>query len=284
MGLIRGILVVVVSVLLFFSFLLVNLSWTLSLSLSYENVQSQSTLIVKDILQEQIGLDDYTITTLPQMQLYCQNNSDYITVYQDYTFDIPCDIIMQGPDAVINETVKDFIHGIYYTEYDCDFLDCLKESEVPMFLVSEKAYDYWVNKFYFSLMASFILLILIFVLVEKKTNMPILAGSLMIVSSLPFLKLDSVLSLFADKMFVKFLSIFFSQAYPVATQTLIAGIILLALGIALKFFKVGFFISKFISKFKKNSETKKDNKKQEIKEKKEEISKGEKMKKKNKEA
>jgi len=279
MGVIRGILIVVASVLLFFSFLLINLSWTLSSSLNYENVQSQSTLIVKDILQDQIGLDNYIRTALPQMQMYCQNNSDYVSIYQGYTFGIPCDVIMQGEEAIINETVKDLVFNIYYTEYECNFLDCLKESEIPMFLVSEKAYDYWTNKFYFSLMVSFVLLILIFVLVEKKTNMPILAGSLLIVSSLPFIKLDYVLSLFADKMFVKFLSIFFSQAYPVSVQVLVAGIIFLIVGILLKCFKVGFFISELISKFRKKSDSKKD-KKPIIKKKKEEISKDQKIKKK----
>jgi hypothetical protein len=95
-----------------------------------------------------------------------------------------------------------------------------------------------------------------FFLVEKKTNAFILSGSLLIVSAVPFIKLDYLLSLFSNKVIFKFLGVFFSQAYYVSIKTLIVGIGLLVLGIVLDIFKVGFFISNLISKIKGEKESK----------------------------
>jgi hypothetical protein len=107
------------------------------------------------------------------------------------------------------------------------------------------------------------LLGLSFLLIEKKTNLPILVGSMLIISSLPFFKLDYFFSLLADKIIFKFLKIFFSQAYFVSIKSLIVGAILLIAGIILDIFKIGFKISNLISKIKE--------KREEIKEKKEKI-------------
>lgn len=256
MGVIRGILLVIVTVLLFLSFLSATLLWTLSSSLTYDNVQKESVAVVGDLLQDSLDVTSHIKEIYPIMQLYCQNQSNYFFDYEGYTFDISCSVALQGENAIIDEGVKNLVYNVYYAEYDCNFWDCIEKSPIPMFLISKKAYDYWNNKFYLSLITCLVLLVLMFLLVEKKTNAPILAGSLLIISSLPFIKLDSLLNLFADKTFVKFLGIFFSQAYPVSIKILIAGIVLLAIGIVLKIFKVGFFISDIISKFKKKGKKK----------------------------
>lgn len=231
------------------------LFWTLSQSLSYNNVEKQSVVLIKDILKENTDLTKEIHEIYPLMQSYCQNNSNYIFSFEGNTLDIPCETALQGEDVIIEESIKDMVHEIYYTEYECSFVDCFKKTSLsgftPVFLISEKSYNWWNTLFYFSLIISFVLSVLIFFLVNKKTNMPILAGSLLIISSLPFIKLDSLLGLFSNKTFVKFLSIFFSEAYTVSFKILIAGIILLAVGIILKIFKVGFFISNLISKFEK---------------------------------
>ncbi len=253
MGAIRGVLLVLAVVFLFLSLLTMNIFWTLSSSLNYDNLQKQSTVIAKDFLQEM------NITTLigqnyPMIQYYCRNYSSYVFNYQGYTFDIPCDVALKGENAIIEEGVKDMIHNVYYTKYDCNFIDCFKKS--PLFLISQTAYDFWTNKFYLSLIVSFVLLILIFLLVEKKTNAFILVGSMLIISSLPFFKIDYLFSLFADKMIFKLLGIFFSQAYYISIKLLIIGAGLLILGIVLDIFKVGFLISNLISKIKGEKEEK----------------------------
>ena len=249
MGVIRGILLVLVAVILFLSLFLVNLLWTLSLSLNYDNIQRESVLIAKYFLNE-TNISTEIQAVYPLIQLYCQNNSDYVFVVENFTLDIPCGVALRGGDAIIEEGIKDVIHQIYYTKYDCEFLDCMKNSAVPLFLVSEKANQFWYGKFYLFLIISLILFGLVFLLVEKKSNMPILVGSLLIVSSLPFIKLDVLLGLFSDKTLFRVLNIFFSQSYFIAIKALIAGIILIVMGVIFKIFKVGFFISNLISKLK----------------------------------
>ncbi len=263
MGLIRGFLLVIVAVLLFVSFLSVSLFWSLSSSLTYDNVQNELTITSGEILEDNLNIENHLQIISPAIQLYCQNNSDYVFSHGGYIISVPCQIALQGEDAIIEESTRDIIYGIYYSDYDCDFIDCFNKMDFKMngtnslFLISEKAHDYWTDKLYMFLAISLILSVLLFFLVEKKTNMPILAGSLLIASSLPFIKFDSFLNLFSDKMFVKLLNIFFSQTYCVSIKILIIGIILLSIGILLKFFKIGFFISNLISKCKGKDNIKK---------------------------
>ncbi len=257
MGAIRGFFLVIVTVLLLLSLLCVNLFLTLTLSLDYDSIQKESTVIIKNVLREN-NLTNQIQELLPVIQSYCQNNSDYVFSQGGYTFDIPCSVALQGEDKIVDEGVKYLVHEVYYTGYNCNFLDCIQKSEVPLFLISEKAYDYWKSKLYLSLIISFILATLILFLVEKKTNMLLIVGSLMVVSSLPFFKLESLFSLFSNKILLQFLQSLFSKAYFISLRVLIAGIILLILGIAFKLFKVGFFVSDFISKINKKQEVVKE--------------------------
>lgn len=245
MGVIRGVLLVLVAVLLFLSIICTNLFWTLSSSLKYENVEKESVIIAKDFLKG-VNVDTAIKQMYPLILSYCKNNSEYVFNYQGYTFDVPCSVASKGQDAIIEEGVKDLVKNVYYTEYDCNFLDCASKPQLPLFLVSEKAYNFFTNKLYLFLIAFFILLALTFLLVEKKTNVPILAGSLLIVSSLIFIKSDFLFALFSDNIIFKFLGIFFSQAYFVSLRILIAGIILVVIGIIFKIFKVGFFVSNLL--------------------------------------
>ena len=263
MGVIRGILLVLVTVLLFLSIISANLFWTLNLSLSYENVERESAIIAKDFLRE-INVTSAIRQISPIMNAYCKNHSNYVFNYQGYTFDVPCDSVALGENAVIEEGIKDLVKSVYYTKYDCNFLDCVDKSQIPLFLVSEKAHEFWKNNLYISLIISLVLLALVFLLVEKKTNFPILAGSLLILSSLIFIKLDSVFALFSDSIIFKFLGIFFSMAYSVSLRILITGAALIVLGIVLKVFKIGFGVSNLFSKLKQKKaeiSKKKDKKK-----------------------
>ena len=255
MGVIRGIFLVIVSVLLFLSFICVNLFGILSLSITYDNVQNQSVSLVQTAVQN-LNLTDKIQQAYPMMQSICKANPNYVFAITNYSINFSCDVIMQGTDAIINEGTKEVIHQIYYTNYDCDFLNCIHSTQVPVFLLSEKAYNFWTDKFRISLAVSFVLLVLLLFLVKKKENMPLLSGILLSVSSLPFIKLDVILNTFSNKIISQFLEVFFSQAFYFSLRTLIVGLVLIGLGIIFKIFDIGFFISNLISKIKKTDNSK----------------------------
>jgi hypothetical protein len=258
MGVIRSIFLVFVSVFLFLSLFAVSLSWILSSSLKYENVQTESVVIIKDFLKGS-EITSQIESFYPLIQQYCKNNSNFAFNAGGYTLDIPCSIASQGEDAILKEGIKDVISGIYYTKYECSFLNCFQNDELPLFLVSEKAHIFWRNVLYIAIALSLLLLALAFLLSQKKTNALILAGSLMILSSLPFIKLDTLFDLFSDDIF-KFLKIFFSKAYFISLRMIIAGAVLIVAGIILKIFRIGFSISDFISRLKETAKPKKTKK------------------------
>ncbi len=251
MGMIRGILAVFASILLFLSVIALILCWTLSLSLTYDNVQKESSIIIKDFLNSNLNVSSIVNKNYPFISLYCQNHSDFSYVFNTagYTFDIPCSIALQGTNAIINEGIKDIINSVYYAKYNCNFIDCIKNTEAPLFLISEKAHNFWNDKFYLSLAISVILLAIIFLLIEKKTNLPILAGIILVISAILFIKIDAIFSLSTQIIF-KFLRIFFSQAFFVSIRMLILGILFIVAGIIFKIFKIGFHISNLISKLR----------------------------------
>ena len=136
MGVIRGVLLVLVAVLLFLSIICTNLFWTLSSSLKYENVEKESVIIAKDFLKG-VDVTNAVKQMYPLILSYCKNNSEYVFNYQGYTFDVPCSVASQGQDAIIEEGVKDLVKNVYYTEYECNFLDCASKPQLPLFLVTE---------------------------------------------------------------------------------------------------------------------------------------------------
>jgi len=220
------------------------------------------------------------------MQVFCLSNPEYVFNAEgsnangfDFNFVLPCEVISQGSQGVLTYFKTSFIENIYYQDYDCDFWDCFEKTKSPFFLISEKARNYWNGKFYFALLVSLILVALIFLLAEKKSNTFIIAGGVLILAGLPFVKLDWALSFIQDKNVLGLLLIFFDKAYIVFLLSLIIGILLVTIGILFKVFNMSFKISEFFSKIsKKGKETKEISK--EIKPVKEEIKKVKKMEKK----
>lgn len=268
MGFIRGGLLIIISILLLISFLAGNLFLTMSLSLRYENVQPELVSAVEDMAMGEFNLTKQIRENYGVMQSYCEDNSEYVFSYEGQTIIISCDTILQGPEAVINQGIEDIIEQIYYGEYDCGFWDCLEEN--PFFLISEKSHDYWQGKFYFALISALILIALSFFLSQHKQNWPILVGSLLVVSSLPFMKLKFFFS-FLDETYLQFLTIFISKAPIVFLGAFILGLVLLGTGIVLHFVNLGNFIAEKIDKGrgKKKEKTKgKETPKEKIKEKK----------------
>lgn len=265
MGAIRGIILVLVITLLSISLLAGNIFLTLSLSLNYDNLKTEFSSDILDSIEGEINIKEIIEENIPEMQEHCKNKTEFS--FEDFNtgqgFTIPCDVVVQGSDAIIDYSFNNFIEEIYYEDYDCGFLDCFEETGSPLFLISEKSQNYWNNKFYWALLISVVLVGLMFFLVEKKSNTFIVAGALLIVSALPFMKLDSVLSLFSDNFILEFLSVFFSQSYNVFLIMLITGIIVLVAGIVIKLFGIGFKISNVFSK--KDKKISKDSVKQIVK-------------------
>ena len=257
MGFIRGSLLVFVSILLFIILLLGNTFFVLSSSLKYENVQEELGPILEDFTEDQLNIieEDFNLTEEMEearefMEEHCQNESSYVFSEGGYTFVIPCDILDEVGDslsAIVDQGIENIIEQIYYDDYDCKFWDCFKGTELPLFLVSEKAKNYWQEKFYLTLIAFFVLVVLIFFLTENKQNTPIIVGSLLVLSSLPLLKLEKIVGSITGDSYLAFVGIFFSKIGSVFWIVFIAGLIILGAGIALRFLP-GIFIKKKFSK------------------------------------
>jgi hypothetical protein len=233
MGFIRGGLLVIASVLLFILFLANNAFFSLSSSLSYENVQAEINSVVVGVISENTDFSEIIEEKEPEMKTHCENNGEFVFTQEGYTINIPCAIANSGADVIINEAISDIVEDIYYDDYGCDFIDCFKKDfSKPFFLVSETARNFWKSKFYLTLLFSVLLVALIFFLIENKTTLPVLVGGLLIISSLPFLKINLLSSFFGEYL-------------------IIFGAVLICLGIALKIFRAGSKMSEFFQKMKK---------------------------------
>ena len=263
MNFIRGALFVFVSVLLFTSFFLLGTFATLNNSLEHEIVKPQINSLIKEIVETEVN-----ITVIDEqvkiLETHCKTNKEY--AFNDeatnYTFVIPCEIIVNGADEIINAESNLLIDHYYYKEYSCKFLKCFKE-ETPFFLISEYAKNHWKKQFYTFLIISVLLAALLFLLVEKKNNFPIIAGILLSVSFIPVALLDSIgraiikivlsgaglaLENLRDINLKVIVAIFFSKANSVFLTGFIIGLVLIAIGIFLKLLKIGFKIEHWFEK------------------------------------
>lgn len=261
MGFIKSGLLVIVSTILFLLLFIGGIFLTFSLSLNYDSVHLEFISVTQDLVDE-INLPEVIDEKLESMESHCQNNSEFIFSEEGNTFVIPCEVIPQGPEAIIESGVESVLKDNYYKDYDCDFWDCFEKTGSPSFLVSEKARVYWNMKFYLSLLIVVILVVLMFFLIEKKTSLPLLVGSLLIISSLPFMKLNSFVGILINPALAmagfsnmpvnlfNIFSIFFSKAHTVFLIMFLIGVGVLIVGVILKLFKIGFKISEFFSKRK----------------------------------
>ena len=259
MGFIRGGLLVIVSVLVFLLFIISAIFLTMGLSLQYKNVQPELSSVVQEISSSEINLTQAVNDNLYLMDLYCENNSQYNFSQEGYGFVISCDAVHNGTQAIINQTIDNFVHDLYYKQYNCSSLDCFQKYQTPTFLVSQKAMNYWKQKFLFIFSIILILLGAMFFLVKKKYNFFFLSGTLLVIASLIFSKLHVLFSLLSNKIVLSIISIFFVELRKVFLIFLISGIILLILGIFFRLLSIGFKISDFFNKNKDLDKDKKDN-------------------------
>jgi len=257
MGVIRGVLIVFVCVVLFLVIFFGNVFLTMGMSLTYDNVKAGVEGFFDDMIEQQ-NLESTLDGQLGIMQTFCLSNPEYVFETStsngksfDFNFILPCEVISQGSQGILSYLKTDFIEKIYYEDYNCEFWDCLEKTKSPFFLISEKAKSYWNSKFYFTLLVSLVLITIIFLLTEKKSNTFIIAGSLLIFAGLPFVKLDWALSFTQNKSVLELLSVFFNKSYVVFLLSLVAGIVLILIGVLFKVFNMGFKISEFFSKISK---------------------------------
>lgn len=273
MGAIRGVLLVFCCVVMFLALLVGNFLWTVSSSLQYDNVKPQFVSFVSNIVGEQMNIEDELGNLYPAIELYCQSASTYVFDYGGSSVEIPCSVLQSGMDSVIAYGVGAFFDKYYFMEYNCDFWNCFGDGDAPLFLISQKAQNYWAGKFYWIMLLSLALTILIFLLAEKKSNSFILIGSLTIVSSLLLLKIENLATTLTGGMgnlgdyASQVVSIFFTQSGIIFARVILIGVAILAIGIVMKIFHLGMAISNFFGKFRKNSKKSKPEKEDTVREK-----------------
>ena len=252
MGVLRGFGIVIVSVLLFVLLVAAGVFGTLNKSLTYDHVQPEVSSIANDIISTQVGAQQIVNQFTPLLQTYCQNQSqtDITRKVGNYTFTIPCNVVSLGEGAIINYSVDFLVKDFYYKDYNCTFANCFRESSVPTFLVSDYARTYWGSLYRKSILGILILFVLLFLLVEKKSNSLILTGSLMIPASLIASQLKNLGSFVAkltlspisnalqgtdtSTAISQIVEVFFSESTSVFLWMFITGIILIAAGIVLR--------------------------------------------------
>ncbi len=260
MGTIKAIFFVIFAVVFFISLLGVNSLYVATLSLDYDNLNKELLPVVKDLVKDQFNLT--SVIEEEHMQLieeYCLNETEfeeykgYIFEKANFTLNVSCDTLNGGVDAMVDNTIDNLVYDSYYKDYDCElWKECFAKEEIPLFLVSQKTHDYFQNKFYLSLVLSALILILMFLTIENKENLPIVAGILIVVAAIPFAKLGWFVGLGANiGEYLKFFDIIFKQSYSVFIKMLIFGAIVAGIGLIIKFFVIGFKVNGFFSKFGK---------------------------------
>ena len=261
MGFLRGALVTVIGVALLVSLFILNATLTLTWSLEYETLKPTLQDVAGDVALEQFGLEEYVDDATLLMQEYCQNETEFVFNQEGMTFVIPCETINQGSDAIVDYAMDKLVEEVYYTEYNCEFWECVKKTDNFLVLISEKAYEYWRSKFLIFFLISIALFLLMFIVANRKSNAFILAGLVTIVSSLPFIKLTWIARFLPASLREIFLS-FFTRSHNVFIIMMAVGLFLLGLGIVFHFLKWGLQISKL---FNKHAEEQDDLDKEDVK-------------------
>lgn len=236
MGFLRGTIITFFSIILFISLFLMNFTVILSSSLQHDTLKPALKSYAGNMLEDYAnGQDIFSQENQVYMQNYCSIQSEYKFTYEDYSFAIPCQVIEEGKDSIINYGAENFVDQIYYKEYNCEFWQCVKESSIPLVLISEKAMNYWKGKFLILLGLSFIIFASIFLISRNRTTTFLVTGVLLIISAFPFRRLDWALTFVPEKVSGIF-SIFFTKAHSVFVIILIIGIVFIVAGILFKIF------------------------------------------------
>lgn len=247
---------------------LTNLFLTIAISLDFEVVEPAVESITNTIIKQEFEIENQLEENIELTRQYCNNNSEYVLEQNIADINISCDILEMEIDQIINKTVREKTKEIYYTDYDCDFWDCLEKTGSPFFLISLKAQDYWYSKFFMMLFISLALIFILFLTIKNISNFTIITGIIFILSSAIFAKLDYIINKItqaiitdsseimtqSSEIIKQVFYIFFAQASQVYLTIILIGIIFIALGIIIKFFGLGMKFNLFLEKLGKHPE------------------------------
>ncbi len=244
MGFIRSTLFVLASFLLLISLLLMNSFWMLSLSLDYEHIQENVAPAISAFVMEQMNFSDFIGGKEEFIAEYCKKNPEFHLEEEDFSITLPCEELasyVNSDNWTSEEILSGFVEGLinktYHTRYECEFLDCLKEGK-PLFIFSSQAHDFLESKFGLFVLVSIVLFIVMLLFAETKSGGFIVAGSLGVLSALPFLKFRSLFKLVGDPSLVNIFDALFSPSVKVFWVMFALGIALILFGVFLKVFKV----------------------------------------------
>lgn len=199
MGIIRGTAITFFSFILLISLFLMNATLSVSWSLEHDTLQASLKNSAGNILNDSMNDNNlFSEEAKANMNYACLSKSEYVFEYGIYNFTIPCEVIEDGTGSIIDYGINHLVDTIYYAEYKCEFWECVKESSVPLVLFSEKAMDYWRNKFILLAVISLVLFALTFLISKKRNVTVMITGILIVLSSLPFRRLDWVLNLIPE--------------------------------------------------------------------------------------
>jgi len=249
MGFWKSTLIFVSAVVLFGALFSANMFLTLHWSLNYENVESTAQNLT-DKLLEDLGEKGILLQEYSNKKFLCYGNENMTFSFNDEEIAVPCEIIENGGKEFLEYFISKITYNLYYKNYDCEFLDCIKTQEQPLVLISEKARIYWGDKFYVALLVAFVAFVVLFFLNTKKSVAFLVGGGMIIISALPFKDVTKLFSLLPEFLPFDVLPVFFSDSYGVYVIMLIAGIVFLAVGLVIGFFKYGVKIKNFLNKRK----------------------------------
>lgn len=232
MGFIRGALITIFAIVFFFSLLAMNFCLAISLSLNHETIKPAVKITVVELMTDfsQKG-ELFTAQEKEDMSNYCMADSQYTLSYENYNLVVPCEVIEQGEDSIVNYVSDNLVDQVYYTEYECEFWDCVRNSQMPLVLISEKAKEYWNGKFLLLSGLSLLLFFVIFLIAKKRPAKFITAGVLIILAAFPFRNLDWISRFVSQWKFSGILSVFFTQAHTVFLLMIVFGVLFIVLGI-----------------------------------------------------
>lgn len=249
MGIFKEGVLIILAIILFLSLIASGTLYVLQASLNYDEMNPKLTEFIRDIVDEN-GLNQEVNSMFPEMQMHCQNNSEYV-FNEEELFDqliIPCSVVAQGSEEVIVYAINQSVSDIYYKNYDCGFFECFFDSENRWFFISQQSRDFLLGKFYWSILISFILIGMMFFFVDNKSNFPIVVGIVFVLSSFIFIKLSSLISWFVSVEIYQLIeNILISSSY-VFLLLLFLGIILIGLGVGFRFWDMGNSVGKFFNK------------------------------------
>ncbi len=261
MGFIRKSIVVIISVTLFIFLLLSSFLLIILTSLEYDNVHKEVVPFVKNLLDTTTNVSGKISAVYPMINKSCENKTSFYFETPQGIFNLSCDVVAEGSDAIFEDIVSKKIDEIYYKNYECKFFDCFKKEDIPLFLVSKHSLDYFRHLYVYTLIIVGLLFILLFLFVSNKSNSFIILGSLLLLVSLPFYKIILFfLRIINSGPFSKLFAVLLSNSTGVYLKYLIIGLLFLGVGAIMKLFSIGFKINSLIEKFfdKRKSNKEKD--------------------------